>query len=232
MQKQKNARRIINTYTGPIEQRILPIMARALPRWVVPDHLTVLGLVAALIITTGYILTWYSRFWLLLSNFGFILHWFADSLDGTLARVRHAERERYGYFVDHISDACSTVLVCIGFGLSPLMQIESALFLALGYLLLNVYAHVDAYSERVFRISFAKIGPTEIRIILIAVNTLLIFWNPVIIHFENSIFSAVDIGAVIISTIFICVFVIASVKAAIRLDWEARLQKKNKKRPH
>src|SRR6056297_1697872 len=184
MKKNKKARRIINTLTGPIEKKILPKMASALPNKVKPDHLTVLGIIASLIIVVGYVLVWRSKLWLLLCNFGFILHWYADSLDGTLARVRHTERENYGYFVDHICDAFSTVVICIGIGLSPLMQIESGLLLAIGYLLLNIYSHVSAYTTRVFNISFLKIGPTEIRIILIIFNTILIFWNPVIIKFE------------------------------------------------
>ena len=32
------------------------------------------------------------------------VNWFGDSLDGTLARVRHQERPRYGFYVDHVLD--------------------------------------------------------------------------------------------------------------------------------
>ena len=31
------------------------------------------------------------------------INWFGDSLDGTLARVRHVERPRYGFYVDHVA---------------------------------------------------------------------------------------------------------------------------------
>jgi len=145
MREEKKAKRVIDTITGPWERRNLPKMARALPSWVKPDHLTVLGIVAGFIIAAGYILTWQSRWWLLLANLGLLIHWYADSLDGTLARVRRVEREQYGYFVDHICDAFTTVIVTIGLGLSPLMKLETALFLTIGYLLLNIYANTCSY---------------------------------------------------------------------------------------
>ena len=45
------------------------------------------------------------------------INWFGDSLDGTLARVRHHQRPRYGFYVDHIVDAfgmrsCSAACRC------------------------------------------------------------------------------------------------------------------------
>ena len=39
------------------------------------------------------------------------LNWFGDSLDGTLARVRHHERPRYGYYVDHVLDAVGILFI-------------------------------------------------------------------------------------------------------------------------
>lgn len=95
--------------------------------------------------------------------------------DGTLARVRHKEREQYGYFVDHMCDAFFDDDYSVMFGLSPLMRLDISLFLTIGYLLLNIYAHVGAYTEGIFRLSYAKIGPTEIRILVVIVNTILIF---------------------------------------------------------
>ena len=135
-----------------------------------------------------------------------------------MARVRKVEREKYGYFVDHICDAFSTVVICIGIGVSPLMHIESALLLALGYLLLNVYTHISAYTDNVFRISFLKLGPTEVRIMLIVFNTILIFWNPRIIKFETESLSIVDLGAILFFAIFCIVFIWNSVTMAIHLD--------------
>ena len=218
MENQKKAKRIINTWTGPWEKRNLPKMAAALPNWVSSDHLTILGIVAALVISLGYVLTRYSNWWLMLANFGFVLHWWADSLDGTLARVRHKEREQYGYFVDHMCDAFSTTIILVAFGLSPLMRLDISLFLAIGYLLLNIYAHVGAYTEGIFRLSYAKVGPTEIRILVVIVNTILIFWNPTVLVLNNQPWKVVDVVGAILAGVFVIVFVIVGIKDAIRLD--------------
>lgn len=218
MEKKQKAQRVIDTMTGRWEKRNLPKMAAALPQWISSDHLTILGIFASLVISFGYIMTWYSPWWLMLANFGFLMHWWADSLDGTLARVRHLERERYGYFVDHICDAWSTVIICVAFGLSPLMRLDIGLYLAIGYLMLNIYAHVAAYSEGIFRLSYAKIGPTEVRIIIVIVNCILIFWNPVFLTFRNIQLTVVDVIGAVIATIFMIIFIIASIKTAIILD--------------
>lgn len=228
MDGSKKAKRIIDTFTGPWEKRNLPKMAAALPEWVTSDHLTVLGIVAALVIAAGYVMTWCSPWWLWLSNFGLALHWYADSLDGTLARVRHREREKYGYFVDHISDAWATFVLCLGLGASPLMDMRVALFLAVGYFLLNIHVHILAYTERVFRISYGRMGPTEVRIFIFAINVVLIFWNPVVAHFRGLPITALDVGGMAVGTAFVIIFVVAAIGDAIKLDQQDRVKWKSK----
>lgn len=224
--KENNAERVIDTFTGPLEQKVLYKLALALPEKVVPDHLTILGLIATLISGTAYLLSWNSRWWLFLASFGFVLNWYGDSLDGTLARVRHIERERYGYFVDHIADAFSTVVICLAFGLSPLMRIEIAMILAIGYLLLNVYAHISAYTNSEFRISFMKFGPTEVRLAIILFNTLFFFWSGPVLKFQGINLTIMDLGGLLFSVAFLAIFFGTSLKTAFYLDKLDRAKKK------
>ncbi len=163
--------RVNDISLGPLERRVLPRMARWLPRWVVPDHLTYLGEFAALAIGIGYFFTRFSLDWLWLVNAAFVLHWVGDSLDGTLARVRHIERERYGFFVDHYSDTISVFFICFGMGLSPLMDMRVALLLIIGYYAMMSLVYLVSMTRDVFKISFAGLGPTEVRLFVIAVNT-------------------------------------------------------------
>jgi archaetidylinositol phosphate synthase len=218
MDDQKKAQRVIDTLTGPWEKRNLPKMAVALPEWVTSDHLTVLGILSAFIIAAGYVLTRLSVWWLWLCNFGLIVHWYADSLDGTLARVRRREREKYGYFVDHISDAWTILLVCLGMGASQLMDMRIALFLAIGYFLLNIYVHIIAYTRRVFKISYGRFGPTEVRMFIFAVNVVLIFWNPPVTYYGGDPITALDVAGLALAMVFVIIFVISSIKDAIKLD--------------
>lgn len=216
--KAQKAKRIIDTLTGPWEKRNLPKIAAKLPQWVLPDHLTLMGIGSAFLITAGYVLTWNSRWWLWLANFGIFLHWLADSLDGTLARVRRQERERYGYFVDHICDAITILAICIGLGASPLMDMRTALFLAIAYYLLNIYVHIAAYTEGVFRLSYAWMGPTEGRIFLFTVNIVVLFWNPVVFYYKGSPAKALDLLAIFVGLVLLAVFSVSSMRDALRLD--------------
>lgn len=221
----KKAERVIDTLTGPWEKKVLRRLALALPERIVPDHLTVLALIGTLISGIAYILAWRSHWWLFVASLGFVINWYGDSLDGTLARVRHIERERYGYFVDHIADAFTTVFICITLGISPYMQIEIAMTLAIGYLLLNVYTHISAYTQGEFRISYLKFGPTEIRIMIILFNTMLFFWNGRIIKMGEEYLTFMDLGGVTVCVLFIALFTCISFKTAFYLDKQDRANK-------
>jgi len=218
METDQKAERVIQTITGPWEKRVLPRMARALPAWVNSDHLTVLGIAAGFIIFAGFLLVRSSRWWIMLSNAGFVLHWWADSLDGTLARVRHRERERFGYFVDHICDAFTVALISIGLALSSIVHLGVGLSVALGYLLMNVYAHVEAYVDHVFRISYGRLGPTEMRVVYMAVTTVGAFWNPVVFKAFGYRFTVADVLAFAAGAGLMTVFIVLSIRTAIRLD--------------
>ena len=52
------------------EKYVLPRMARALPRWIKPDHLTTLGLLSSTGIAVSYMLTNHSPHWLWLAVAG------------------------------------------------------------------------------------------------------------------------------------------------------------------
>ena len=153
------------------ERWALPRMAARLPGWVTPDTLTVIGLLGAVLVAASYGLTRYGLGWLHLASLGYVIHWWGDSLDGTLARVRRIQRERYGFFVDHQSDAISAVLFFGGLGASPLMRLDVALALLVGYYLMMILVDHVTIARGVFKISFAGLGPTEGRLLLITAGT-------------------------------------------------------------
>src|SRR5512147_2001859 len=119
-------RRVNDILLGPLERPALQWLAARLPAWVTPDLLTGLGLFASVIIFLAYTATNLDKGFLWLASLGFVLNWFGDSLDGTLARYRKIERPRYGFFVDHIVDAASECMVFLGIGLSPYVRFDLA----------------------------------------------------------------------------------------------------------
>jgi archaetidylinositol phosphate synthase len=160
--------------TARAERRLLTAMAARIPGRVNSDHLTVLGVLGAMGAGAGYALSGLSHHWLWLASAALVVNWFGDSLDGSLARVRGTERPRYGYYLDHAVDAFTTVVIGVGLGLSPYLSLEVGLLLVVLYLAMsiNVYLESAVYGE--FRMDYGVIGPTEVRILLVIANTILI----------------------------------------------------------
>ena len=155
------------------EKAALRAIARRLPRWVLPDDLTGLGVAAAVAICVSYQLSNESSVWLWVASALLVVHWFGDSLDGTLARVRGIQRPRYGYYLDHLVDAISTALIGLGLGLSPHMLLSLGTLLVVAYLVLSINVYLESQALGRFSIGYGLIGPTEVRVILIALNTAL-----------------------------------------------------------
>ncbi len=110
------------------------------------------------------------------ASFCLVLNWYGDSLDGTLARVRNTQRPKYGFFIDHSLDAITTCLFCVGIGLSPMMDMNIALFILAGYLVMSIYTYIFLPSCWMNSSSHTQsLGPTEVRLILIAVYILYIY---------------------------------------------------------
>jgi phosphatidylglycerophosphate synthase len=155
------------------EKRLLTAIARRLPRWVLPDDLTALGVVSAIGIGVAYLATNADHRWLWLASALLVVHWLGDSLDGTLARVRGIERPRYGYYLDHLVDAISTACIGIGLGLSPFMLLATGALIVVAYLMLSINVYLESYALGRFSIGYGRVGPTEVRIILIGLNAAL-----------------------------------------------------------
>jgi phosphatidylglycerophosphate synthase len=155
------------------EARVLGWIARRLPARVMPDHLTALGVLAALGIAGAYVLSNGDKAWLWAASALLVVHWLGDSLDGTLARVRGTERPRYGYYLDHLVDAFATAAIGIGLGTSPYMLLSVGLVIVIAYLILSVNTYLETQAFGVFALGYGRLGPTEARLLLIGVNALI-----------------------------------------------------------
>ena len=156
------------------EARVLDALARRLPARVMPDHLTALGVLAALGIGAAYWLTLRDPAWLWAASALLVVHWLGDSLDGTLARVRRIERPKYGYYLDHLVDAGATIAIGTGLGLSPYLTLVTALALVVAYLALSINTYLETQVFGVFSLGYGRFGPTEARLGLIALNLALL----------------------------------------------------------
>jgi phosphatidylglycerophosphate synthase len=167
------AEREPNFLLARLERRFLPWAAGRLPRWILPDDMTALGVLAAFGVCAAYQLSNQGRGWLWVASGLLVVQWVGDSLDGTLARVRGIQRPKYGYYLDHIVDAVATAAIGLGLGLSPFMLLSIGALIVVGYLILSINVYLESMAFGRFRLGYGLLGPTEVRVVLILLNTAL-----------------------------------------------------------
>jgi len=144
---------------GPLERVALAWVASRLPASVLPDHLTLVGLIGALLTGTGFVLSnWYPP-WLFLACVGLLANWFGDSLDGTLARLRRIERPQYGFFIDHTCDLFSQVIIFVSLGASPCTHFGVACLGLIAFLMAFIYTLIGLQVKGELRITYFGFGP-------------------------------------------------------------------------
>ncbi len=173
----KNAVRLQESITAAPERKVLLWLAARMPAKINSDHLTLLGFLSMCLAGASYAFARWHPFGLLLAAIFLALNWFGDSLDGTLARVRNCQRPRYGFYVDHMIDSVGAIFLMGGFAASGFIDWRIAVGMLVAFLLLSIETYLASYTLGVFRLSFAKLGPTEIRILL-ALGNLALWLRP------------------------------------------------------
>ena len=170
----KDAERQQTSLLAPLERAALRGLSRRMPAWVNSDHLSLLGFVAMFLAGVFYAASGRNPMLLHAVNVCIFLNWFGDSLDGTLARYRGCQRPRYGFYVDHIIDTFGTMFVIVGLAVSGYMTERVAAGALIVFLMLAINSYLASYTLGVFKISHWKLGPTEIRLVLIIGNLVLL----------------------------------------------------------
>ncbi|HAY83782.1 MAG TPA: CDP-alcohol phosphatidyltransferase [Chloroflexi bacterium] len=210
--------RINDILLGPIERPALQYFCKIAPAWATPDTMTLIGIFGAILIAAGYILTRYNLAFIWLASFGFLVNWYGDSMDGSLARYRKIERPKYGYYVDHIVDIINEFFIIISLGLSPMVRIEIAALAMIAYLMLSAHTFLRTYVDEVFKISFGKLGPTEVRALLILINTITFFLaNPDFGTFFNITLTLFDFLILILIALLFFFFITSTIQTTLEL---------------
>jgi archaetidylinositol phosphate synthase len=162
----QNAARLQESFTAVPERKLLLWLAARLPAKVNSDHLTLLGFLSMCLAGASYAYARWSSLGLPMATVCLALNWFGDSLDGTLARVRNCQRPRYGFYVDHMIDSVGAIFLMGGLAVSGYLDWRVAAGMLVAFLLLSIESYLATYTLGVFRLSFARLGPTEIRILL------------------------------------------------------------------
>ena len=215
------AKRVQRSFLADVEGRALLWLVQRTPASINSDHLTALGLVAMLVAGLAYWWSQWNRWGLVVVVLCLGLNWLGDSLDGTLARYRNRQRPRYGFYVDHISDAFGLLFLLTGLWLSGFMSWPVAAGLLVTYLMLLLEVCIATYTLGAFQISFFKFSPTELRIVL-AIGTLALWRNPQVAVAGHR-FALFDFGGVIAIAGMLVTLLISVARNTARLYREESL---------
>lgn len=207
--------RIQENFLAKHERRLLNWLCPRVPAWMTPDMLTAIGFLGAMISSAGYILSNHDPDWLWLAISGYFINWYGDSLDGSVARYRKIERPNFGYFIDHSTDALSTSILLACIGISPFVRLDVMLIVLVCYLLLSIHAFLAAKVVDEFRLSYVGAGPTELRLLLIALTLTMYALGPMASPWERfTVFDAFVLG---FSAILLSLFILQTLQTARKI---------------
>ena len=198
--------RVNDTFLAPLERPALQWLCKQMPVWMTPDILTVIGFIGGLVMAAAYWLCNTNKNFLWIVDLGLLINWFGDSLDGSLARYRRIERFKYGYFVDHTVDITTQTIFFLGLGLSPFVHFNFGLLALVGYLHLGILTYINTAVSGVYKISYGKIGPTEVRVFLLGVNAIFYFGTNPLINLGSLSILAFDAIVLCIAVAFFLYF--------------------------
>jgi len=213
----KKGASLLHSAEGKLRDYLLP----KIPLWCETYHLTWMTLLWSLLIVGFGFLAKYNINWLWFVSFFIFMQYITDLLDGAVGRYRNTGLIKWGYYMDHFLDyifLCS-ILIAYSFILPDKFKYILFFLLALfGAFMVNSFLSFAATNE--FKIEYMKIGPTEVRIFFIAINTMIIIFGKT--------YMAWSLPYVLgLSLLGLCVVVYSTQKYIWGLDMD--IKKKSKK---
>ena len=162
---------------GPLERRFIDWGIPKVPKPIMSQHLTYVTLFwSAGIVASGW-LARDNRAWLHVISAMVFGQWLTDSFDGSLGKYRKQGLVKWGFFMDHILDLLFAGSIVIAY--SFLVDADWLQFLFMVLLLVTTATMAVSFlsfaATNEFQIAYYGIGPTEVRISYIALNTFVYF---------------------------------------------------------
>ena len=162
---------------GPLERRFIDWGVTKIPKPIMSHHLTYVTLFwSAGIIASGWLAIDH-RGWLHVISVMVFGQWLTDAFDGSLGKYRQQGLVKWGFFMDHILDLLFAGSIVIAY--SFLVDAKWLVFLFMILLLITCATMAVSFlsfaATNEFQIAYYGIGPTEIRIGYIALNTFVYF---------------------------------------------------------
>jgi archaetidylinositol phosphate synthase len=215
------ASKINSSFLSPLERRVTPLLIPRIPLWLETHHLTMLTLLWSVLILLFSFLARKDIRWLGMVSLMIFFQYVTDHFDGKVGKYRNTGLLRWGYYMDHLLDYLFLCSVVIGYAfilperLHYQLLFMLALFTAYDFSTFLAFAATDR-----LKISYLKFGPTEFRLALIVINTLLIIFGTR--HMINGL-KYVNAGAVV----GLCILVYHTQRSVWQLDMKEKQRNEN-----
>lgn len=160
------------------ERKIIDFLVPLVPNWISTKALTYYTIPISLLIVVFSFAAQFDIRWLWGVSIMIFLQWLTDSLDGSVGRYRNSGLIKWGYYMDHFLDYIFLCSILIGYSLilpDSFKYLQFFILAIFGAFMVNSFLAFAATNK--FKITFWGIGPTEIRIIFILINTFLILFG-------------------------------------------------------
>jgi CDP-alcohol phosphatidyltransferase. len=163
---------------GCLEKRLIDYLVPKVPRLIRSHHLTLASIPISILIIAFSFLARENDFYLWAVSVMIAAQWLTDSLDGAVGRFRKEGLVRWGYYMDHFLDYIFLASILVGYMIllpDHFKYLQFFILAIFGSFMVNSYLALSSTGR--FRIAHLGIGPTEIRLIFILVNTMLFLFG-------------------------------------------------------
>jgi phosphatidylglycerophosphate synthase len=226
--------KIENSPLDPLVKWLFPKLLPLVPAGLSANAISIIGIISAMLVSVCLYLTAWSRWMCILGAVLVFVHWFADTLDGVVARAR--QTTKLGFYLDHFGDSLSVVFIGLGMFLIAGSHFTIGLVVIILYLLLIINGLIKAELTRVMELP--TFGPTELHILAIALLVAQPFidfgqplsWYPYAtgdqgwltrsLGFDQglTLIDVAGLGIIIVAALMLIIEIIRAVNAITRLD--------------
>lgn len=156
--------KIENSPFDPFVKWLFPKLLPYVPARLSANAISIIGIITAMLVCVSLYLSAWSRWMCVVGAILVFVHWFADTLDGVVARSR--QTTKLGFYLDHFGDSLSVVFIGLGTFLVEGCHFTIGLVVITLYLLLIIHGLIKAELTRVMELP--TFGPTELHLLTIS----------------------------------------------------------------
>lgn len=168
---------MLKAFEDAIVARLMP----HLPPWLETYHLTLSTLFWIVLILLGGYLATQNINYLWIMSAGVIGQYITDRLDGEVGRAKNTGLIKWGFYMDHFLDYLFLCAIVISYWFLTPYEYKYILFVVLG-ISAAYFVHIILYFGVTgqFEVASEGLGPSEFRVMVIALNTMLIYLDRII----------------------------------------------------